>query len=1135
MALVSPGVEVNVIDESFYTPAAAGTVPMIFVATAENKSNGSGTGIAAGTLAANAGKPYLITSQRELVETFGDPVFYSDANGNMIHAGELNEYGLQTAYSLLGVTNRVYVSRADINLSKLTASATAPGGEPEDGTYWLDADSTAVGVQEWNGAAVSTTGGQSFTTVDVTIITENSQMSGTSSEDAPLGSVGAVGEYALAAHTTTNKLWYKTPGYGWDQATTRGDWVAVGSEEWKKSWATVTGDNSPASLNVNDDFIITAEGVDHTITVGVNGTAATLAGLADAINFVSTNGTVLPFEAAVVDSRLEIFTTENTIEIKVGSTGSLIGATAAAVSDLGIVAGDYFSPSISIGAHTQVPAFKATDTSPRPTGSLWLKTTTPNGGANFIVKQWNTNTKLWETQAAPIYTSEALALYEMDRAGGGANIALADLYIKANVTESGSGYDSVNNGEQAEFTIYRRQAVGATRIVSAKVVSGWNGTASTDMTFAISETTLNSKTLGNPVQVSVTVNAGGIPGDAELIATAINGAGLTNVTATVDTSNRLIISHALGGEMRIQDTSGHLLEAGFTPFVSGQPNTTAYLYTAPVADTFHDYVASNWKALVYEAAADAPLALAPAGELWYSSVVDEVDIMIHNGNTWVGYQNYDSAYQDTNATGPIVAASEPDTQTDGVTDLVDGDLWVDTADIENYPQLYRYNGTTSEWVLIDKTDQTTENGILFADARWATNGEDSAAGDIDEMLTSNYLDPDAPDSALYPKGMLLWNMRRSGFNVKRFERNYVDTSGDNGRYDAVNSEAGLEVSNEQSMINYYPHRWVTDSGNNEDGSGTFGRHAQRKSVVQSLQANVNSNQDIRDEESRQFNLIATPGYPELIGEMITLNYDRRLTAFVVGDTPARLTPDATSLNEWATNVRLAVEDNDQGAVSFDEYMGMYYPWGFTSDNEGNNVVVPPSHMALRTIVLNDQVAYPWFAPAGTRRGGVTNATATGYVTSEGEFESVALNTGQRDTLYSNNINPITFISGSGLVVFGQKTRARNASALDRVNVARLIVYMRVQLERLTRPYLFEPNDKITRDQVKAAAEAFLLELVSLRALYDFIAVCDETNNTPARIDRNELWLDIAIEPVKAIEFIYIPLRIKNTGEIAQLG
>jgi phage tail sheath protein FI len=192
-------------------------------------------------------------------------------------------------------------------------------------------------------------------------------------------------------------------------------------------------------------------------------------------------------------------------------------------------------------------------------------------------------------------------------------------------------------------------------------------------------------------------------------------------------------------------------------------------------------------------------------------------------------------------------------------------------------------------------------------------------------------------------------------------------------------------------------------------------------------------------------------------------------------------------------------------------------------------------MILRTIALNDQVAYPWFAPAGVRRGGITNATAVGYVTSEGEFASVALNNGQRDTLYEAKINPITFLTGTGLVNYGQKTRAKAASALDRINVARLVIYLRRQLSALAKPYIFEPNDKITRDQVKSAAESLMLELVGQRALYDYIVVCDESNNTPSRIDRNELYLDIAIEPVKAVEFIFIPLRLKNTGEIAALG
>ena len=213
---------------------------------------------------------------------------------------------------------------------------------------------------------------------------------------------------------------------------------------------------------------------------------------------------------------------------------------------------------------------------------------------------------------------------------------------------------------------------------------------------------------------------------------------------------------------------------------------------------------------------------------------------------------------------------------------------------------------------------------------------------------------------------------------------------------------------------------------------------------------------------------------------------------------------------------------------------MFYPSLFSSDNAGKNVVVPASHGIIRTIALSDQVSFPWFAPAGTRRGGITNASAAGFINDEGEFNSVALNTGQRDTLYSNKINPITFLTGSGLVNFGQKTRAANASALDRINVARLVIYLRSQLDKLAKPYIFEPNDKITRDEIKAQADSLLLELVGQRALYDFLVVCDESNNTPTRIDRNELYLDIAIEPVKAVEFIYIPLRLKNTGEIASL-
>jgi hypothetical protein len=334
------------------------------------------------------------------------------------------------------------------------------------------------------------------------------------------------------------------------------------------------------------------------------------------------------------------------------------------------------------------------------------------------------------------------------------------------------------------------------------------------------------------------------------------------------------------------------------------------------------------------------------------------------------------------------------------------------------------------------------------------------------------------------------------------------------------------------MAAYETDRWITASPNQEDGSGTFRRKAQRIVVTQAMKSVIDTSLEIRDEERRNFNLIACPGYPETYANLVNLNIDRGLTAFIIGDTPLRLGSSSTELLNWATNANGVLDNGDDGLVTYDEYSALYYPNGFTTDLSGSNAVVPASHMMLKTIALSDQVSYPWFAPAGTRRGGIVNATSVGYLdATSGEFQTVQLSEGLRDTLYDQKINPIPFFVGVGHVAFGQKTRARNASSLDRINVTRLVVYLRSQLNKLARPYLFEPNDQITRDEIKGAVDSLLLELVGLRAIYDFVTVCDDTNNTPARIDRNELYVDVAIVPTKAIEFIYIPLRLKNTGEI----
>jgi hypothetical protein len=301
-------------------------------------------------------------------------------------------------------------------------------------------------------------------------------------------------------------------------------------------------------------------------------------------------------------------------------------------------------------------------------------------------------------------------------------------------------------------------------------------------------------------------------------------------------------------------------------------------------------------------------------------------------------------------------------------------------------------------------------------------------------------------------------------------------------------------------------------------------------VVEALKSAIASSTALREEQT-QFNLICCPGYPELMQDMITLNNDRLNTAFIIGDSPLDLSSDSTSIDAWARNTNLVVDNGIDGLVSNSEYLGVYYPSGFATNLDGESVVVPPSHMMLRTIIRSDAVSYPWFAPAGVRRGLIDNVTAIGYIdtTDNNTFKSIGVTSGLRDVLYRNRVNPITILPGVGLVAYGQKTRSAQASAMDRINVARLVVYLRTILGRIAQPYIFEPNDTITRSQVASAFNAVFNDLVAKRAIYDYLVVCDTTNNTPIRIDNNELYIDIAIQPVKAIEFIYIPVRLQNTG------
>jgi len=524
---------------------------------------------------------------------------------------------------------------------------------------------------------------------------------------------------------------------------------------------------------------------------------------------------------------------------------------------------------------------------------------------------------------------------------------------------------------------------------------------------------------------------------------------------------------------------------------------------ATAKTVLYQWDGSAWVTLMYTPSTTNPVGPPADGTLWYNTYL-QVDIMVGSGQIWQGYRN---AYPATDPNGPIIDGSMPSTQSD-LSPLVTNDIWVDSS-VTPYPVLYRYDGSSGSWTLIDNTNHSSPSGIIFTDARYNNNGKTNGSQAPSAMVVSNYVDSDAPNAELYPAGMLLFNTRYSTYNVKQYYMDY---------FPDVNTSEG-----------YDPDCWVTASGNRPNGTPYMGPDAQRAMVFRALNASLASNQAIRG-DSIFYNLIATPGYIECLAEMNLLNVDIQQIAFILADPPGELPADTTSLQQWATNANNAAYDSIDGLITHTSYAAVYYPWALEVNLDGNQVFVPPSTMALTVYAYNDQVAYPWFAPAGFNRGLVAGALSVGYLKSDGTYQPVSLNQGQRDVLYVNKINPITFIPNRGLVVYGQKTLDPITTSLDRVNVARLINYLVYNLRQLAQPFLFEPNDAQTRQAVTIAFNSFMGNLVGLRALYDFSVVCDSSNNTPIRIDRNELWVDIAIKPEKAIEFIYIPIRVLNDAD-----
>lgn len=1203
MALVSPGVEVTIVDQSQYLPAPTNSIPFVLLATAQNKANPTGTGVAAATTAANANKLFLVTSQRDLVTLYGNPFFYTTADGTPIQGYELNEYGLLAAYSALGVTNQVYCLRADIDLASLVGSTGRPSGEPDDGTWWLDTTTSTWGIYEWSSAT------QSFTVQTPIVITDDTDMSG----NLPVSTLGSVGSYAVFANVnadgvpgtptsaSSKEFFYKSAGNGWVSIG------SAGSPGWLTEIPTMVGNASYPALTTSSTFTLTI-GNDvsgniqtATITAGNANVSSVVADI-NSLNWsavsasISTAGKIQIFSNQIGDeyanSYIILDPNSNDLLIELGLSSS------------NSVSTTMYQPTLAYGTSAQAPLWQGTGTTPRPTGSIWMKVGAAGNGMSPVMSQYSTQTASWIAKTVNMATSDWDVTAALDASGGQAipqNTVFAQYGFFNGFNDGDPNFTASYN--QGPVYFYERIATGPTVVTGTET----SNISCTTGNVYVQTSVPGSNALSSIYTVQVSANA-----NASTFVTNWQAAGIPDTTATVTTDGAVQITHTEGGEILLSDyesgnSFGILTEVGFVPVTTDgckygpsevftfsvtdtNPSVTAncqveittaygnyyvgnivsggsgyavgdsitfpgtYFGGATTANDLELYVAevsgnvatslryqsgsapqayttlmSNWYPIAFTANEIAPVQAPADGTNWFYSTISQVDIMVNTPTGWKGYKNtgYDyngfpqsSIANTTDPNGPIISASEPTAQSDG-TSLVYGDLWINTSDLENYPVISRWQSVNAEdkWVLIDNTDQVDSSGIVFADARWANSGTVNPITDtiptIVSLLTSNYLDLDAPNTANYPTGMLLFNTRRSGYNVKKYQVNYFNST------DFPDETLPAERST-----------WVSDSGLQFNGAPYMGRKAQRAVVVQALRASIDTNLNIRDEDNF-FNLIATPNYPELQPNMVVLNSDRGETAYILGDTPMRLSDQATAIQAWATNAAGATSTGEEGCVTRNTYLGLFYPSGLASDLSGNLVAVPASHMMLRTFLRNDTIAYPWLAAAGTRRGIIDNATNIGYIdAATGEFITTKTRLGIRDVLYTNFINPLVFFTGNGLLNYGNKTSYNSQSALDRTNVARLVAYIRRQLTIAARPFVFEPNDAITRAQIAGVVESLMVDLVAKRGIYDYLVVCDESNNTPARIDRNELWIDVAIEPVKAAEFIYIPVRILNTGELS---
>lgn len=268
---------------------------------------------------------------------------------------------------------------------------------------------------------------------------------------------------------------------------------------------------------------------------------------------------------------------------------------------------------------------------------------------------------------------------------------------------------------------------------------------------------------------------------------------------------------------------------------------------------------------------------------------------------------------------------------------------------------------------------------------------------------------------------------------------------------------------------------------------------------------------LENKDEYVFNIISAPGLIYEFGEHKT-----QLDSII---SLAETRGDAIAVIDLQNYGSTVANTTGTAATVNTSYAAAYWPWLQTLSATGKTEWVPASVVIPGVYAFTDGAAAPWFAPAGLTRGGIGNVIQA----------EQKLTRSQRDTLYSANVNPIATFPGQGINVFGQKTLQKKKSALDRVNVRRLLIELKKFVGDTSRTLVFEQNTTTTRNAFLAQVNPYLESVVQRQGLYAYRVVMDDSNNTPDVIDRNQLIGQIFIQPAKTVEFVVLDFTIEPTG------